>query len=88
MNNYTLHEIVASILEHKNMTMPELAEKLEISQLQLAREIGKNKKINQEFLIKMFNILDVSLIDNTTNEKIKIHNIDEMLSDTMNNLCK
>lgn len=86
MNNYTLHEIVASILEHKKMTMSELAEKLEISQLQLAREIGKNKKINQEFLIKMFSLLDVSLINNANGEKIKIHNIDEMLSDTINSL--
>lgn len=86
MNEYTLYDVVSSVLEQKKMTMKELATKLDISELQLARELGKNKKINKEFLMMMFNILDVSLIDNTTSEKIVIHTLEDSLCDALNRI--
>lgn len=86
MNEYTLHDVVSSVLEQKKMTMKELATKLDISELQLARELGKNKKISKEFLMMMFNILDVSLIDNTTGEKIVVHTLEDSLADAVSKL--
>lgn len=86
MNEYTLYDVVSSVLEQKKMAMKELATKLDISELQLARELGKNKKINKEFLMMMFNILDVSLIDNTTGEKIVIHTLEDSLYNALNKI--
>lgn len=83
---YTLYEIVISIAKYKNTTLHDIADKLEMSELQLARDLNKNKKIDKELLLNIFDLLEVSLIDNKTNEKIKIHNIDELLSDAINNL--
>lgn len=86
MNEYTMYDVVSSVLEQKKMTMKELATKLAISELQLARELGKNKKINKEFLMMIFNILDVSLIDNTTGEKIVIHTLEDSLYNALNKI--
>ena len=86
MNEYTLHDVVSSVLEQKKITMKELATKLDISELQLARELGKNKKINKEFLMQIFNVLDVSLVDNATNEKIVIHSLEDSLCNALNNM--
>lgn len=86
MNEYTLYDVVSSVLEQKKMTMKELAIKLDISELQLARELGKNKKINKEFLMIMFSVLDVSLIDNTTGEKIVIHTLEDSLCNALNKI--
>ena len=86
MNTFTLYEVVSSIVEQKGMNLSELAKKLNISEIQLARELEKNKKINKEFLMMMFNILDVSLIDNATNEKIIIHSLEDRIADALKNL--
>lgn len=86
MKDYTLYDIVSSILDYKRETVQELAKQLNISELQLARELSKNKTIHQDFLIKIFTLLDVSLIDNVSKEVIPIHTIDDILSNAMNNI--
>ena len=82
----TLHNIVVSILNHNGMTLSELAKSLDISELQLAREIGKNKKIEKSLLIKLFSLLNVSLISNKTGEKIEIADTETLLTDALNKL--
>lgn len=86
MEEYTLYEIVSSILDYKGKNMRELANQLNISELQLARELSKNKTIHKDFLIRMFSLLDVSLIDNTSKEVIQIHTINDRLCDALNKI--
>lgn len=86
MSEYTLYEVISSVLEHKGLTMQELAIKLDMSELQLARELAKNKKINKEFLMQIFSVLDVSLVDNVSGKKIVIHNLEDSLADSIYNL--
>lgn len=86
MNTFTLYEVVSSVVDQKGMTLSELAKKLDVSEIQLVRELEKNKKINKEFLMQIFSLLNVSLVDNVTNEKIIIHSLEDSLANAVNKL--
>lgn len=86
MKKHDFYTIIVSILNAKNLTFSDLAEYLKIDELSLARDISKNKTINIDLLLKMFDFLDISFVDNKTGNIITLKNNDDILSDALNKI--
>lgn len=86
MNKHDFYTIITSILSAKNLTFADLAKYLEISELNLARNITKNKTINIDLLLKIFDFLDISFVDNKTGNIITLKTNEDILSDALNNI--
>ena len=86
MNKQDFYTIITSILSAKNLTFADLAKYLEISELSLARNITKNKTINIDLLLKIFDFLDISFVDNKTGNIITLKTNEDILSDALNDI--
>ena len=86
MNKHDFQTIITSILSSKNLTFADLAKYLEISELSLARNITKNKTINIDLLLKIFDFLDISFVYNKTGNIITLKTNEDILSDALNNI--
>lgn len=86
MNKHDFYTIIASILSAKKLTFADLAEYLEINESSLARNITKNKTIDIDLLLKIFDFLDISFVDNKTGNIITLKKNEDILSDALNKI--